>query len=385
MDPPEDYSAVAPPVAVGRQRETGTRMCTSTRVGSILIIAICYCYAILSLLQLEPLARNSVQEHHNSNRFIDLPRQEKKLSKSTTSFTVDILSVASINQLDLLHAQQNTIATHTSVRNFFNATELDDADPNCHIDITFEHVTRVSNFCRQRSGEQIGPIFRHIKEHLLGLRWLKKKKNPGAWLCAQVRPFSGLMKAQLHYKRTGQELPDFFLIFDDDTYYNMELFQKNIASVDSSAEIVYSGCLLRFQLRHPMPPHTTFLTVPYGGFGSILSKGALINLFEKKQCSGLEDTPKNNNTFLLTKDSSSAFCNRLKENNAGELKYFTNGMSLVELMYKYSSSDKYRDVDKWGFGSGFCMHSVRIIHEERNGLNHYLTNRKCPPSPLSDL
>jgi len=69
MDPPEDYSAVAPPVAVGRQKETGTRMCTSTRVESILIITICY--AILSLLQLEPLARNSVQDHFDWG---DMPR-----------------------------------------------------------------------------------------------------------------------------------------------------------------------------------------------------------------------------------------------------------------------------------------------------------------------
>ena len=46
-----------------------------------------------------------------------------------SSFIVDILSVASISQLDLLNAQQKTFASHVSVRNFFNATEDDDADP----------------------------------------------------------------------------------------------------------------------------------------------------------------------------------------------------------------------------------------------------------------
>jgi hypothetical protein len=361
MDPP-GYSAVAPPVAVGRQRERGgTPRCT--RVERILIFTICF--TILSLLKLEPIARNSVQDHHN--RIIDLPHEEKNLSKSTTSFTVDILSVGSINQLNLLHAQLNTIATHTSVRNFFNVTELDDADPNCHTDITGEHVKKVSVYCRSRRAMWIGPIFQTLSKQYGRWEWLQKKKNPTGWLCAQVRPYSGLLKAQSHYKRTGQELPDYFLIFDDDTYYNMELFQKNFATVDSSAERVYSGCLVR------LPIHMINFTFPFGGFGSILSKGALKKLFGRNQCPGLDNTANddsnnrssnyNNNTEeLLTKDSSSAYCSRLKENNAGELKYFTDGMSLVDLMYNYTSTDKYRDVDKWGFGSGFCMHSVRIIY-----------------------
>jgi hypothetical protein len=215
----------------------------------------------------------------------------------TTPFTVDILSVGSINQLDLLHAQLNTIATHTSVRNFFNATELDDADPNCHTDITVEHVKRVSNYCRSRS-QWIGPIFRILRRNYGRYEWLQKKKNPTGWLCAQVRPYSGLMKAQLHYKRTGQELPDYFLIFDDDTYYNMELFQQNFASVNSLEQRVYSGCLVR------LPIHTTNLTFPFGGFGSILSKGALIKLFGRNQCPGLDDTANVNNNINNTEELS---------------------------------------------------------------------------------
>ena len=131
----------------------------------------------------------------------------------------------------------------------------------------------------------------------------------------------------------------------------MELFQKNFASADSSEARVYAGCLVR------SPIHMTNFTFPFGGFGSILSKGALIHLFERNQCPGLDNTATNNNN---KEEDSSAFCSRLKENNVGELKYFTNGMSLVELMYKYSSTDKYRDVHKWTSSSGFCMHSVRI-------------------------
>ncbi|KAK1742976.1 hypothetical protein QTG54_006573 [Skeletonema marinoi] len=285
---------------------------------------------------------------------------------SSSSFTVDILSVASINQLDLLHAQQSTIATHTSVRNFFNATEIDDADPDCHTDITMQHVESVSKFCRKRRNV-VSPVLRYLRSQYANTRWLGKKKNPTGWLCAQVRPYSGLRKAQSHYLQTGQELPDYLLIFDDDTYYNMEKFQMNFASVDSSIEKVYSGCLVR------SPIQTINFTFPFGGFGSILSKGALVRLFGKNQCPGLDgtnDSFNNNGSDYIsieekesssTEDSSSAFCGRLKENNVGELKYFTNGMSLVDLMYRYSSTERYRDVNKWTRNAGFCMHSDWVL------------------------
>ncbi len=69
-------------------------------------------------------------------------------ASSSSSFTVDILSVATINRTDLLEAQERTFASHPSVRNFFNVTELDDHDPTCYKELTFDHVYKVSNFCR---------------------------------------------------------------------------------------------------------------------------------------------------------------------------------------------------------------------------------------------
>ncbi len=273
----------------------------------------------------------------------------------SSKFNVDILSVASIKQLNLLNAQRSTITSHKSVRNFFNATELDDADPDCHKDITWDHVDAASKFCRKRS-RYMSPVYRYLRGNYANSRWLKKKKNPAGWLCAQVRPYSGLMKAYLHYKASGEALPDYFLIFDDDTYYNMELFQRTFEDNDSATAKVYAGCLVRF------PIHMTNFTFPFGGFGSIISKGALRKLFQGIRCHGLGEDSTNATTVTdvtpQTEDEA-ALCRRLKEDNVGELKYFTSGMNLVELMYRYSSTERYRDVFKWT--SGFCMHSVRQI------------------------
>lgn len=268
------------------------------------------------------------------------------------SFTVDVLSVASTRQLDLLEAQRNAITSHTSVRNFFNATELDDFDPNCQNDITWDHVQAVSKFCRNRPNH-LSSIFRYLRGQYARSQWLKKKQNPSGWLCAQVRPFSGLMKAYSHYAMSSEGLPDYFLIFDDDTYYNMELFRRSFESADPSEAKVYAGCLVR------SPIHQINLTFPFGGFGTIVSQGALRLFFQRINCRELQ---KDSNYSIIvdiqTKDSS-ALCTKLKENNVGELKYFANGMNLVELMQKYSITERYRDVFQWT--SGFCMHSVRWI------------------------
>lgn len=386
MNPPEEIrNEQQRRTASPQRRYTGRGRATLRHVKPEFILILTILVATLSTLIFHSLlAKNdAVQNQINKNNEHKLnPRDRSRTTSTSSSFTVDILSVSSINQLDLLHAQQSTIATHKSVRNFFNVTERDDADPNCHTDITFEHVESVSNFCRKQ-GKEKPIIMRYLRRQYANVNWLRKKKNPMGWLCAQVRPYSGLRKAQLHYQRSGQELPNYLLIFDDDTYYNMEKFQMNFASLDSSIEKVYAGCLVR------LPVHQINYTFPFGGFGSILSEGALVRLFRRHSCPGLggfNDTYSkghasfNEKESSLAEDSSAAFCSRLKEDNVGELKYFTNGMSLVELMYKYSSTDKYRNVKNWARGSGFCMHSVRIIQRVSLHLMIHITiscNRIC--------
>jgi hypothetical protein len=67
---------------------------------------------------------------------------------SKSKFVVDILSIGSEYALDLLKTQRNSFASHITVRNFFNATELDDIDRSCHSDLTKEDAYAIAGQCR---------------------------------------------------------------------------------------------------------------------------------------------------------------------------------------------------------------------------------------------
>jgi hypothetical protein len=256
---------------------------------------------------------------------------------------VDILSVGSVSRLDLLDAQRRTMGSHATVRNFFNATELDDADdPDCSRVLTWEHVKKISHFCRRKRPEH--PVYRYMTRVLFAReQWLEKKANPAGWMCAQKRPYHGLAKVARHYasrRHAEAGLPDWLIIADDDTYYNLELFHRTFRSRNASDLEVAVGCLVR------QPVHTVNLTFPYGGFGSVLSGGSLAKLLRPIECPPASA-------------DGEATCDRLRDNIVGELEYFRNGMSLVDLIHAYVSAERYRDVDRWT--AGYCMHSDWVL------------------------
>ncbi|KAL7432074.1 hypothetical protein ACHAXM_003336 [Skeletonema potamos] len=269
-------------------------------------------------------------------------------SESPSSFSVDILSVASIDtkRKELLNLQKRTFASHTSVRNFFHATEVDDFDPTCYKDLTWKHVADVSTFCRKRPSG-ISYEMRHLRGLYGRKQWIAKKSNPIAYL---------------HYKENRQALPDYFIIMDDDTYYNMETFQQMHKKLNSSEPTVVAGCLVR------LPIHEINFTFPFGGFGAVFSKGALEYLFHPIHC---PDIGRNRRLPMVDVDPNSepnhanaeGICNQMSKNTAGELKYFENGNSLLDLIYKYVNTERYRDVAKWDFKNhgGFCMHSDWVM------------------------
>ena len=160
------------------------------------------------------------------------------------NFAVDIISVASLERLDNLLLQRRTFGSHPSVRNFFNATEIDDYDPLCHTELTVDQVMKVSSFCRNRPSN-----LSHTMKYLRGIyarrQWLEKKPNPVGWLCAIQRPYTGLKKALSHYLIKKEKLPDYLIILDDDSYYNMESFTMNYKGTNSTKPTVTAGCLVR--------------------------------------------------------------------------------------------------------------------------------------------
>ena len=344
------HRARTPPTLWASWRTPRAQSSTMVRFSDKGLILLCLCVVIQAiLLYKQDVSLSSNRNIHDDAAAPSAPsaphdatrtQHNNQAANATTNtsidsrpFTVDILSVASINQIDLLNAQHRSFS-HKSVRNFFNVTEVDDADPDCHTKLTMDNVKAISDFCRRRKGLKLSGVFRYLRGLYARIPWLEQKANPVGWMCAQQRPYSGLMKVNRHYRQSSEELPDYFIIMDDDTYYNMELFQQNFKQLDSSEPFVIAGCLIR----HPI--HMVNFTFPFGGFGTIISKGAMQNLLQPIYCkSGASDLK----------------CDRLEENLVGEQQYFVDGMNLVELMHRYVNAERYRNVDNWT--TGFCMHS----------------------------
>jgi hypothetical protein len=61
---------------------------------------------------------------------------------------------------------------------------------------------------------------------------------------------------------------------DDDSYWNIELFEQHFKPLESSEAHVVAGCMVR------LPIHMNNFTFPFSGFGVVLSNGAMKNLFQ---------------------------------------------------------------------------------------------------------
>ena len=197
----------------------------------------------------------------------------------------------------------------------------------------------------------------YFRHHYAAPNWLRKKQNPVGWMCAQTRPAQGLHKAMARYKRpigrtnatssdkdSGLEpLPDYLIIMDDDTYYNMELFEQHFQNHDiyrnSSMMMGIAGCMVRG------PWAQLNFTFPFGGYGFIMSKGYLQRLHTPIFC---EDDP--------------SLCQVIKAGtHLRESSLFSEGMSLMDLMYAYVTHQPYSEYKKWT--TGFCLHSDWYVTE----------------------
>jgi hypothetical protein len=264
-----------------------------------------------------------------------------KEEESKSKFVVDILSIGSEHAVDLLKTQRNSFASHITVRNFFNATELDDIDQSCHSNLTKEDAFAICRRCRGKKRikklEKNQYIMKYNAQHFIRPNLLALKASPVGWLCGQPRFILGLHKALQSYKRTGQSFPHQFIIMDADTYFDMEQFQTAFEPTNSSTPLATAGCLIRAPIKQ------INFTIPYGGFGTIFSKGALERWTEPIDCPRTKD-----------------LCARVQENQAGEKQFFKNGMSPLELMFAVTTQQPYTQYRNWNV-AGNCWHSDQYV------------------------
>ncbi|CAB9515884.1 expressed unknown protein [Seminavis robusta] len=290
---------------------------------------------------------------------------ENFYSKNTRLPIFDIISVGSLKRTEYQKAQKETFGSHPSVRRFFQITEKDDFDQGpkqCTDLLTWNDVRAISGFCGglRKEIQNKHRLLYDLKVKYAKPEWLQRTKtDPVAWICAQKRPMAGLWKALQAYNKTDPpELPDFLIIMDDDTYYNMEAVAQGLDSLQTQVletqgddSIVVSGCVVRGRLKRFK------WTFPFGGWGTIFSKNALKSILEPLVCSNIavDGEP---DLEMSSRDSTSLsarFCPKLMKDRLGELQYFRDGMSLIDVMHTYVAKEPYVDHANWTLG--FCLHS----------------------------
>uniref|UniRef100_A0A7R9VVZ0 FAM20 C-terminal domain-containing protein n=1 Tax=Pseudictyota dubia TaxID=2749911 RepID=A0A7R9VVZ0_9STRA len=201
------------------------------------------------------------------------------------------------------------------------------------------------------------------------------RDHPG-WLCAQRRFAQGLLKAAMYHlpstsPKDGnddknenattyfdarvsvlEKLPDYLIMVDDDTYFNPQMFLELYGDTNPNDPKMYSGCLFETN-----PAKSITWEFPYGGFGTIVSKGALERLVRPIYCDGeeaeLERKILHTNgtistimklTTSLTYNGDDEYrwfqenaCTLLTDDEIGLKKYYKTGTSLGELFSLYSS------------------------------------------------
>ena len=267
----------------------------------------------------------------SSQQKVDLPNQN----------IVDIISVGSLLKPQFQNSQEATFGRHHAVRNFFRVTEMTDTDRTCFTELSYDQFDDVISFCDPMNATTW--IARRLREMIF-----RPKKNAG-WMCAQKRPIDGLNHVLQRYRDENMELPKYLFIIDDDTYINMDsLIDMLLKDFSYEATQVVAGCNFHFL-------HKESMTFPYGGFGSFISRPSIQRLIQPINCTATYSKGE------LADPFSRVTCWRINQNNMGEKQFFTDGMSVSDLMYKYSSEQPFSKAASWPKNAGYCFHSDHAL------------------------
>lgn len=281
-------------------------------------------------------------------------------NKSTT-LQIDWLSVGSKTRPDLSQAHERLYgSTSRYIRHLLTANEDDDADLSCRKVLTVNDTLAIADFCQVRKKDANLPD---------GAKWvisdqfrymlLNVTRHPVGWLCAQRRFALALVKVLRQYQASGKTLsdtnrslimPDYLMIVDDDTYYNLPKFVKFLEGKNPEEDFMIPGVSywLSFKPR---------FRIYHGGYGLTMSRGAIHNALQPIYCHHDRTTPKNTTPAVPDEH---LFCPRLRENWMGEYHVFRNGMTLMDLVHAYVTTwEPFSNFQNWT--TGFCFHGDWVL------------------------
>lgn len=257
------------------------------------IVAICF-YAIMLQVRYLGAALSSVPEQvdsplpqryqHYADKF-SIMRQGGHRTEGNVpeGLILDALSVGTQYKLELLEAQSKTWASHKSIRHYFAATELDDADTSCYKTLNRTTIEKIVDVCvNEQPLAKGGWKIQYKKSFSKGSFF----QRGAGWMCAQqrfaiaVEILGRLYRKQLQVDNDWM-LPDFLLMQDDDTYYNMIRMHDFLQDKDPSIPLAEAPCLIR----HRQMPNVSF---PWGGKRLLtyvfLSYSNKLNLLFSRHC-----------------------------------------------------------------------------------------------------
>ena len=299
--------------------------------------------------------------------------KNNKKGEGGGNYEIDILTIGSISSINRAKVQMKTWGSHISRRHYWLATELDDPDPTCYTSMSLDDVTTYSHTCSKNARkywESHGSwnyLTSYLKNVFAQPQWLLEKKNPQGWICAQKRFLFALSKLLALYRdgrdQYGVDLPDYLIFGDDDTYVNLEMIEDELLrtpnvivkekgyTMDDELHMVYptqntpvvwAGCRVR------RPTNIIHDTFPFGGFGVMISKGAIERLIQPLNC--------NNNEVKVGFEAEA--CDHWTPPYANwsiaEYQYFKPGMSVSDLMGSYVKNMQ-----------PFCLHSGKSLFFRR--------------------
>jgi hypothetical protein len=277
----------------------------------------------------------------------------------STPISFDIISIASNKRPEYVQAQQDTFGSHSAVRQFHVITEHNDTEADCLANMNISTLETIAKYhCRPRGRRMLGINETHhqllfmLSHEFFSFRDIMKqhKSNAFGWMCVQKRPMDGLYKVLSQYDYNADKdpegletFPDYLILMDDDTWFNFDQLLPALSSkVYPKVPAIVPGCLIK---RHyPLIAAGINFNYPWGGFGTIISRAAIVNLVHPLECPGRDNS----------------ICNLITMNRMGEKALFEEGMSILDLMYKFTFDQPFSKASNWN-QVGFCFHSDQAL------------------------
>ena len=264
---------------------------------------------------------------------------------SPRRLSTDVVSLGTATRLHHLTGQIRTWGSHNSIRRFWGFTEDDDFF-DCS-SVSDEELKSYVQTCKTltRRDKRIQEFFTRYYGLSEGNR--TRSDNSG-WVCAQRRLGRAFGWLHSQYYQNERDIPDYLFLVDDDTF----IAAAEVISYLQRESKVNEGLLMRAGCLFEKNDDSIPFNLPYGGFGLFLNKMAIKQLSRPIHC----------NT-----DHADRFCSTLQRNVIGEFDVFHDGMTLLELFYKFSATKRFCMHSDWlsGYGKIF-MHFCPVFKIQSN-------------------